>query len=129
MESMKEKKRVGLIEVHSAAFRDECLPHPRDVLSTVNATLPLEAVRRNKELLDIIRVSHTHLFIFISKICYFFGRAAESGSGFRGHPVVVEHVWRGASTLESGLVLFSSFCLFWHNCSPTGNFAGCTEKS
>lgn len=56
MTDMRQKKRLGLIEVLSGGFRDSCLPHPREVLSVVNSKLPVVALKRNEDLLSIIKV-------------------------------------------------------------------------
>ena len=57
---MRQKKRLGLIEVLSGGFREACLPHPREVLSLVHSKLPVVALKRNEDLLSIIKVRTNH---------------------------------------------------------------------
>ena len=64
MKVMREKKRLGLLDVQSQGFRDACLPHPRDVLSVVHNKLPIVALKRNEDLLTIIKVRCTEEYVF-----------------------------------------------------------------
>ena len=58
MTAMRRRKRLGMMDVQSSGFRDACLPHPREVLSVVHKKLPIVALRRNEDLLSIIKVNY-----------------------------------------------------------------------
>ena len=61
MKHMRQSLRVGLIDVKSEGFCQSCLPYPKNVMQAVVAKLPVIALKRNEDLLTIIKVmSYTH---------------------------------------------------------------------
>ena len=57
MEGMPRIERLGYLSVISEDFCQQCLPYPRDVLRSVHHKLPAMALKRNEDLLTIIKVS------------------------------------------------------------------------
>ena len=51
-------RRVAMIQVFSKNYRDSCLPYTEDVVKEVSTALPVIAVKRNEDLLTIIKVSY-----------------------------------------------------------------------
>ena len=60
MKHMRQSLRVGLIDVRSEGFCQSCLPYPENVMKAVVAKLPVIALKRNEDLLTIIKVPDTH---------------------------------------------------------------------
>ena len=57
MKKMGVLRRVAMIQVHSKKYRDSCLPYPDNIVARVNKALPIIAIKRNEDLLTIIKVS------------------------------------------------------------------------
>ena len=56
MESMPRLERLGYLSVISEDFCQQCLPYPQEVLKAVHYKLPAMALKRNEDLLTIIKV-------------------------------------------------------------------------
>lgn len=57
MRRMTVARRVAMVQVHSRNYRESCLPYPDNIVSKVSKTLPIIAIRRNEDLLTIIKVN------------------------------------------------------------------------
>lgn len=57
MNKMPKSKRLGLMQVMSQEFCSSCLPYPKKVVDAVCERLPVIALKRNENLLAIIKVS------------------------------------------------------------------------
>lgn len=55
MKKMRIVRRVAMILVHSKEFRDTCLPFPESIVAKVSKALPIIAIKRNEDLLTIIK--------------------------------------------------------------------------
>jgi len=49
-------RRVAMIHVYSKGYRDTCLPYPDAIVNKVSKALPIIAIKRNEDLLTIIKV-------------------------------------------------------------------------
>ena len=58
MKRMTVFRRIAMIQVHSKIYRDTCLPHPENIVARVNKALPIIAIKRNEDLLTIIKVNY-----------------------------------------------------------------------
>ena len=58
MKKMTILRRVAMIQVYSKSYRDTCLPYTEDVVKQVSTALPVIAIKRNEDLLTIIKVSY-----------------------------------------------------------------------
>ena len=56
MKKMTVKRRVAMIEVQSAGYRDSCLPYPEAIIHKTHEKLPIIANKRNEDLITIIKV-------------------------------------------------------------------------
>ena len=56
MKRMTVLRRVAMIHVHSRNYRDTCLPYPETIVNKVSKALPIIAIKRNEDLLTIIKV-------------------------------------------------------------------------
>ena len=61
MKRMIISRRVAMIQVSSKNYRDSCLPHTEELVKEVSTALPVIAVKRNEDLLTIIKVSVLYL--------------------------------------------------------------------
>ena len=57
MKRMTILRRVAMVHVHSKNYRETCLPYPDNIVSKVSKALPIIAIRRNEDLLTIIKVN------------------------------------------------------------------------
>lgn len=60
---MKRERRHGLLHIASEGFCQSCLPYPQGVITAVNSRLPEMALRKNEDLLTIIKVGDELLII------------------------------------------------------------------
>ena len=56
MQAMTKQRRLGLMQVLSEDFCNTCLPYPQQVVTAVCDKLPVIALKRNEDLLTIIKV-------------------------------------------------------------------------
>ena len=55
MESMQTSERLCMFRFAAAKFRDECVPFPHHVLTTIDRHLPMVSVARNENLQETMR--------------------------------------------------------------------------
>ncbi|KAL4237693.1 Dynein heavy chain 14 [Mactra antiquata] len=55
MKRMTVLRRVAMIHVHSKNYRESCLPFPENIVNKVSKALPIIAIKRNEDLLTIIK--------------------------------------------------------------------------
>ena len=59
-----------MIQVFSKNYRDSCLPYTEDVVKEVSTALPVIAVKRNEDLLTIIKV----IYLLFKEAILYIGR-------------------------------------------------------